>query len=95
MPEMHFHVRWPDGRMQRCYSPSLVIQDFFAPGESYSVAEFVQRSRAALQIASERVQRKYGVPCGRAQAQLADIESAAGEFSGQPRARVTIALFEF
>jgi uncharacterized repeat protein (TIGR04042 family) len=27
MPEMHFHVRWPDRTHSRCYSPSLVIKD--------------------------------------------------------------------
>ena len=26
MPEMTFAVRWPDGRVEECYSPSLVVQ---------------------------------------------------------------------
>ena len=50
-----FVIRWPDGVVESCYSPSLVIKDFFAPGESYPLADFVERSRTALHIASERV----------------------------------------
>ena len=55
MPEMRFHIRWPDGAVETCYSPSLVVKDFFSPGESYPLADFLQRSRTALDIASERV----------------------------------------
>ncbi|MET9080315.1 hypothetical protein ABZX77_00205 [Streptomyces sp. NPDC004237] len=32
MPEMYFDVRWPDGDVQRCYSPSTVIEDYFTVG---------------------------------------------------------------
>jgi uncharacterized repeat protein (TIGR04042 family) len=62
MPEMRFIIRWPDGRQQSCYSPSLVIRDFLREGESYPVSDFLQRCREALQIASERVKAKYGYP---------------------------------
>ena len=56
MPEMHFHVRWPDGRREACYSPSLVVKDFLVPGESYAVDEFVVRVLHALgDEAGERV----------------------------------------
>jgi uncharacterized repeat protein (TIGR04042 family) len=92
MPEMHFHVRWPDGSTQRCYSPSLVIEDFFAPGESFQLAEFVERSRSALRIASERVRLKYGFECRRALAQIADIEAAAARFGAEEE--VVIGSFE-
>ena len=34
MPELHFRVRWPDDSELRCYSPSLVIRDYFAPGQT-------------------------------------------------------------
>ena len=60
MPEMRFVIRWPDGVVESCYSPSLVVKEFFAPGESYPLADFVERSRTALHIASERVEAKYG-----------------------------------
>ncbi len=94
MPEMHFVVRWPDGQAQRCYSPSLVIKDYFVPGESYAVADFVQRSRTALEIASERVRQKYGYGCGHASAQLEEIERVAARFEPQSGARVTVEAFE-
>ena len=77
MPEMHFHVRWPDGRREACYSPSLVVKDFFTPGESYALDDFVEKTRTALGIASERVREKYGFACTSALEQLARIEAAA------------------
>jgi uncharacterized repeat protein (TIGR04042 family) len=94
MPEMRFHVRWPDGTTENCYSPSLVIKDFLAVGASYPLAEFLTRSRTALDIASERVKEKYGWHCSRAQAQLARIEAAAKGFAALPDARVIIDRFE-
>jgi uncharacterized repeat protein (TIGR04042 family) len=93
MPEMRFFVRWPDGAAEACYSPSLVIKDYFAPGETYPLAEFLARSRVALNIASERVRAKYGRPCSRALAQLARIESAADAFANVRDARVTVEAF--
>lgn len=77
MPEMHFHVRWPDGRREACYSPSLVVKDFLTPGESYAVEDFVEKTRTALNIASERVREKYGFACLSAMDQLSRIEAAA------------------
>lgn len=94
MPEMHFRIRWPDGAAEACYSPSLVVKDFFVPGQSYPLADFLERSRAALTSASARVQQKYGYACSRAMAQLRRIEAAAKSFSDLPEARVTVEAFE-
>ena len=52
MPEMRFRIRWPDGRLETCYSPSLVVKDYLVEGESYTLADFLDRSRAALSIAA-------------------------------------------
>lgn len=93
MPEMSFIVRWPDGRQENCYSPSLVVRDFLREGESYSVTDFLKLSREALQIASERVKAKYGFPCSLALGQLARIEAKAREFDGQGDARVACETF--
>jgi uncharacterized repeat protein (TIGR04042 family) len=82
MPEMRFHIRWPDGSREACYSPSLVIKDHLAVGQDYPIDEFVDLSRLALGIASERVRARYGFPCGRAQAQLARIEDTARRQDG-------------
>jgi uncharacterized repeat protein (TIGR04042 family) len=94
MPEMRFRIRWPDGRSETCYSPSLVIKDYFAVGANYPLADFLVRSRTALGIASERVKAKYGMPCSRALAQLARIETAAGAFTDVPDARVAVDGFD-
>ena len=93
MPEMHFRIRWPDGSSESCYSPSLVIKDYFSVGTAYPLADFLERSRIALGIASERVKAKYGMPCRRALAQLVRIEAAAGAFADLPDARVAVDAF--
>jgi uncharacterized repeat protein (TIGR04042 family) len=93
MPEMRFVIRWPDGRRVSCYSPSLVVRDFLREGESYPVPDFLQRSRQALQIASERVKARYGYPCSLALGQLARIEAKAAEFQGREDARVACETF--
>ncbi len=94
MPEMRFLIRWPDGTAESCYSPSLVAKDFFAPGESYPLLDFLERSRTALNAASDRVEAKYGWRCSRAMAQLARIETAAAAFSSFPAAHVRVDAFE-
>ncbi|MCJ2094164.1 MSMEG_0570 family nitrogen starvation response protein [Methylobacterium sp. J-072] len=77
MPDMRFHIRWPDGSRDACYAPSLVIKDHLAVGQDYPLDEFLALTRLALGIASERVRERYGFPCGRAEAQLARIEETA------------------
>lgn len=94
MPEMHFHVRWPDGRREACYSPSLVIKEHLGVGETYTLDEFVARSRTALTIASQRVEARYGFPCSLALGQLARIEAGARTLAGLPDARVRVEAFE-
>lgn len=94
MPEMRFIIRWPDGRPESCYSPSLVVKEHLTPGESYALDDFVDRSREALTIASERVRAKYGFACTSAAAQLARIEAAAAGFRSAPGARVEVLSFE-
>ena len=93
MPEMRFVIRWPDGAEEACYSPSLVVQEHMTPGESYPVVDFVERSRVALSIASERVREKYGFACSSALDQLARIEAQAERFSDATEARVAVLSF--
>lgn len=92
MPEMNFRVRWPNGATLDCYSPSYVIEDYLQEGESYLVSEFVERTRRALNVASERVREKYGFSCSSALDQLAAIEQAASELSPQERAEAVLVL---
>lgn len=94
MPAMHFHVRWPDQRETRCYSPSLVIRDYLQPGTGYALGDFLIRTREALHTASERVRAKYGFACSQALDQLAEIEAVAAHFAGQPDAQVFITAFD-
>jgi uncharacterized repeat protein (TIGR04042 family) len=94
MPERYFRVRWPDGATERCYSPSIVVEEFLTAGQAYPVAEFVDRSRQALTIADERVRQRYGFGCGNAVLQLATIERTAATFADLPDGQVTVEGFE-
>jgi uncharacterized repeat protein (TIGR04042 family) len=93
MPEMHFSVRWPDNSTSDCYSPSLIIKDYLEVGQSYSVPDFVERSRTALNIASERVREKYGYACSAAMDQLSQIELTAYRFNAVDGAKVVVEGF--
>ena len=94
MPEMRFHIRWPDGTPESCYSPSLVVKEHFTPGESYKLDDFLARARAALNEASARVAKRYGHPCSLALGQLAAIEDGARHFQSMPDARIGVERFE-
>jgi uncharacterized repeat protein (TIGR04042 family) len=77
MPERYMVVRWPEGPSQRIYSPSTVVEEYFAAGQTYPVAAFVERSREALLVASDQVKAAYGFPCGNASRSIALIEAHA------------------
>ena len=93
MPEINFKIQWSDGTQQTCYSPSLVVKQYFNPGEIYSLTEFVEKSRTALNIASDRVKKAYGFPCSRALGQLQQIESKAAEYQNLPEPKVLFINF--
>ena len=88
MPEMTVTVRWPDGRVADCYSPSLVMHDHLDTGASYRVDEFAERSAVALHEASERVRAKYGFACTASAASLERIQLTASSF--EPHALVEV-----
>jgi uncharacterized repeat protein (TIGR04042 family) len=94
MPELHFLVRWPDGKRETCYSPSRIVKDYLAAGKTYALADFLALSRAALAAASERVRELYGMPCSRALSQIARLETAGRAFAGEAEARVTVESFQ-
>ncbi len=81
MPEVLFKIRWPDGIIEDCYSPSTIIFDYLKEGESYNLKDFIERSSNALNLASERVMKKYGFRCTSAEAQLSKILANAQTFT--------------
>jgi uncharacterized repeat protein (TIGR04042 family) len=93
MPETSFKIQWPDGSEETCYSPSSVIKKYLELDQDYDLLDFVDRSRTALNIGSDRVRAKYGRPCGLAIGQLAEIEAKAAQFKDQPNP--TVRLIEF
>jgi uncharacterized repeat protein (TIGR04042 family) len=95
MPEIRFKIQWPDGAQEICYSPSLVVKDYFTPAESYPLDDFVARSRTALTIASDRVKAKYGMPCSLALSQLEKIERQASQYQQEASAPLEVQLIQF
>lgn len=93
MPEIHFQIELPDGSQETCYSPSLVVKEYFVPGSEYTLTDFIERSRTALNIASDRVQAKYGSPCGLALGQLAQIEAMADKYTHVTEPKVRLLKF--
>lgn len=94
MPEMRFRILWPDGAMENCYSPSLIVKEYLTPGAAYSLVDFLARCRTSLKIASARVEAKYGRPCALALAQLDRIEAGCTRFASLAGASVRIDGFE-
>jgi uncharacterized repeat protein (TIGR04042 family) len=94
MPEVRFRVRWPDQRESLCYSPSSTIKDALKLQHPYRVDAFVECCTAALEHASERVARKYGMGCGQALAQIDRIRREAQPFATDPQARIVVESFE-
>lgn len=94
MPEINFKVQWPNGQQETCYSPSLVVKEYFEVGKAYEVSEFVAKAREALTVASDRVQAKYGFPCSRALGQLSKIEATAQQYEASPESEVIFLQFE-
>lgn len=80
MPEVIFTVKWPDGNVENCYSPSTIINDYLKVGEDYRLCDFVEKSSQALELASERVMKKYGFRCTSAENQISKILVSAKSF---------------
>jgi uncharacterized repeat protein (TIGR04042 family) len=93
MPETRFKIHWPDGSEAICYSPSSIVKKYLELDRDYELADFVDRSQTALNIASDRVRAKYGRPCGLAIGQLAEIQSTAAQFSSQSQPIVRVIEF--
>src|SRR5437868_4768654 len=92
---MHFSIEWPNGKTERCYSPSYVVEEHLTEGAEYSVSEFLDRTARALETASERVQARYGFACSSALDQLAALRAAAMSLSPAERqGRVKVISFE-
>lgn len=80
MPELTFEVRWPDGRVDALYSPSLVVHDHLRAGSSYTVRDFTRRATLAMELASERVRERFGFACTSAAATAQQVERTASRF---------------
>jgi uncharacterized repeat protein (TIGR04042 family) len=80
MPEMWVTLEWPDGTSEVCYSPSTIVEKYLASGTRYRTPEFLSRAREAWNMASERVEAKFGMRCSSADDQLRIIERSLARY---------------
>jgi uncharacterized repeat protein (TIGR04042 family) len=85
MPEVELTLEWPDGGRSRLYSPSTVILEHLAPGQSVTVAELRARGTLALRQASERVRARYGFACTRADEEERRLLEQVARFGDEER----------
>jgi uncharacterized repeat protein (TIGR04042 family) len=85
MPEVELTLKWPDGGRSRLYSPSTVILEHLAPGQSVTVAELRARGTLALRQASERVRARYGFACTRADEEERRLLEQVARFGDEER----------
>lgn len=88
MPSVHYTVELPDGTERQCYSPSTIIHEHFKAGDSMPLGEFIQRSRTALNAASERVRQRFGFACSSAMDQLSEIEGWSRSYQSDGVVRI-------
>src|SRR5204863_8269938 len=79
--EIEFTVRWPDGRTQRCISPSRSIERAIVTGARYPVPEFVRRTRAALEVGNTRLRELRGFACSAASQLVEELAATAEGFA--------------
>ena len=89
MPEVELTLEWPDGARSRLYSPSTVILEHLAPGQTLSVAEVRARGTLALRQASERVRARYGFACTRADEEEQRLLERAAPFGDEERVAIS------
>ena len=56
------------------------MHKYFSAGDKLPNAEFVQKAKESLQIASDRVEAKFGFQCTGAMNSLQQIERISGQF---------------
>ena len=93
MPETLFRVRWPDGAVEDCYSPSTIVREHLSIGVDYPLEMFRERAREALEAANARVRTRFGMGCAQAVNQIALIERRVAEFGDMPGAVVRVEGF--
>ena len=88
MPEVELTLELPDGGQSRLYSPSTVILEHLAPGQTVTVAELRAKGTLALRQASERVRARYGFACTRADEEERRLLEQSARFGEQERVSV-------
>ena len=66
MPALNFEIEWPNGEIMECYSPSTIVLQYLQDGDSFTIDELIAVSGTALDMASKRVEERFGFECAAA-----------------------------
>ena len=88
MPVTYVHIEWPDHKVDRVYSPSSVIKDYFKPGEDLLVDVFLAACTKGLNNASERVRQKFGYACTSGMAELQRISNLCQDYDNSKKVKI-------
>ena len=88
MPALNFEIEWPNGEVMECYSPSTIVLQYFQAGDTLTVDELIAVSRTALNMASNRVEERFGFDCTAAREQRDKILRKAACFESGELVRI-------
>ena len=88
MPALNFEIEWPDGEVMECYSPSTIVRQYLRTGDSFTVEGLVAICGTALDLASKRVEDKFGFRCEAANEQNAKIIRKAACYQPDQAVRI-------
>ena len=81
MPELILVVKWPDEEVQKLYSPSTIIREYFKVGDKITINKFLSKSTKAFNHASQRVMEVHGFYCTASTASINAIQQKKDEMT--------------
>ncbi len=88
MPITYINIEWPDKEVDKVYSPSSVIEDYFEAGNTLKIDIFLNQCNQGLNEASERVRKKFGYACTSAMAEASRISKKCKEYDAQNTVKI-------
>ena len=88
MPVTYINIEWPNNETDKVYSPSSVVKEYFNASESLTIPDFLNACNQSLEIASERVRKKYGYACTSAQSESQRIKNKCKNFTANEMVKI-------
>ena len=89
MPALNFEIEWPNGEIMECYSPSTIVLRHFQAGDIFTIDELTTVVQVAFEMASDRVEERFGFRCAAAAEQRAKILRRAECFESSQSVQIS------